>query len=263
VVVLSNRNNGVDRIGRHLLDAREAVSVDGVARGFHVLPMTLASLLVIGVAGSWRRTGASWLRTTLVTTATALGIAVWMGFTYAGAAVGLFRFDSRFPAMMLLVPVMMTLSIGLGLSSVGRRLARGLPLWVLVGFQSFRLPLELLMHEAYEVGLMPVQMSYSGLNFDILTGASALLVAVLVAFGRAGTRLVQAWNILGSLLLCNVIVVSLLSTPTPLRMFSTQPPNTWVSTAPYIWLPAVMVALAIVGHIVVYRASKPRVPAIG
>jgi hypothetical protein len=127
---------------------------------------------------------------------------------------------------------------------------------VLVGFQSFRLPLELLMHEAYEAGLMPVQMSYSGLNFDIVTGASAVVVAALVALGRVGTRVVRAWNILGALLLCNIVVVSLLSTPTPLRVFRTQPPNTWVSTAPYIWLPAVMVALAVMGHIVVYRASR-------
>jgi hypothetical protein len=156
--------------------------------------------------------------------------------------------------MMLLVPVMLALSVGLAVSSVGRRLATGLPVWVLVGFQSFRLPLELMMHRAYEAGLMPVQMSYSGLNFDIVTGASALIVAALVALGRAGARLVRGWNILGSLLLCNIIVVSLLSTPTPLRVFRTPPANTWVSTAPYVWLPAVMVALAILGHIVVYRA---------
>jgi hypothetical protein len=179
-----------------------------------------------------------------------------MALTYVAAAFGVLRFDGRFPVMMLFVPLMLTLSTGLAVSGVGRRLALGLPLWVLVGFHAFRLPLELMMHDAYEAGLMPVQMSYSGLNFDIVTGASAILVAALVALGRAGPRLVRGWNILGAVLLCNIIVVSLLSTPTPLRVFRTQPPNTWVSTAPYIWLPAVMVALAIMGHIVVYRALK-------
>jgi serine-type D-Ala-D-Ala carboxypeptidase/endopeptidase len=258
VVVLSNRNNGVDRIGQHLLDSRVAVSTAGIARGFHILSITLGSLFVAGVAVSWHRTGATRLRTALVTAATTLGVAVWMGLTYVAALFGVLRFDSRFPVMMLFVPLMLTVSIGLALSAFGRRIAIGLPLWVLVGFQSFRLPLELLMHEAYEAGLMPVQMSYSGLNFDIVTGASAVVVAALVAIGRAGARLVRAWNILGALLLCNIVVVSLLSTPTPLRVFRTQPPNTWVSTAPYIWLPAVMVALAILGHIVVYRAARLR-----
>jgi hypothetical protein len=35
-------------------------------------------------------------------------------------------------------------------------LVRGVPLWALVGFQIFRLPLELLMHRAYVEGLLPV-----------------------------------------------------------------------------------------------------------
>jgi len=53
-------------------------------------------------------------------------------------------------------------------SSIGDRFARGLPLTYLVGFQVFRFPLELAMHRAYVEGVMPVQMSYSGRNFDIV-----------------------------------------------------------------------------------------------
>jgi hypothetical protein len=157
---------------------------------------------------------------------------------------------------MVMVVALVVVSVGLGMSPVGRRLAIGLPLWLLVASQSFRLPLELLMHEAYEAGLMPVQMSYSGLNYDILTGASAVVVAILVALGRAGRRTVRAWNIAGTLLLCNIVVIALLSTPTPLRVFRTAPANTWVATAPYVWLPAVMVAFAVVGHIVVFRRLR-------
>lgn len=62
------------------------------------------------------------------------------------------------------------------------------------------------------------------------------------------------WNILGTILLCNIIVVSLLSTPTPLRVFTTQPANTWITAAPYVWLPSVLVVFAMIGHIVVFRA---------
>jgi hypothetical protein len=71
----------------------------------------------------------------------AVGVAMWMGLTYVAALFGVLRFDSRPPTMMLLVPVMLALSVGLAVSSAGRRLATGLPLWILVGFQSFRLPL--------------------------------------------------------------------------------------------------------------------------
>lgn len=256
VVVLSNRSNSVDRIGMHLLDPRTTLSVAHIARGFHILSLTLAVLLVLGVLVSYRRTGASRVRAMLVTFAVAFGLLIWMGGTYLAAMLGLLRFDGVPSTMMLLVPVMMALSVGLGVSGIGRRLATGVPLWILVGVQAFRLPLELLMHDAYVAGMMPVQMSYSGLNFDIVTGVTAVLVAILVATGRAGARLVRRWNVGGAVLLCNIIVVSLLSTPTPLRVFTTQPANTWVTTAPYVWLPAVMVAFAILGHIVILRALR-------
>jgi D-alanyl-D-alanine-carboxypeptidase/D-alanyl-D-alanine-endopeptidase len=253
VVVLSNRNNGVDRIGRHLLDPREPVSLAGISRGFHILPLVLALLLIAGTFVAWRRTGASRVRATVVATGMTIALLVWMGGTYVLAASGLLRFDTRPPTFMLLVVALVIVSVGVGVSRVGRRLAAGLPLWILVGSQAFRLPLELLMHEAYEAGLMPVQMSFSGLNYDILTGISAIVVALLVAIGRAGLRTVRAWNLLGVILLCNIVTVALLSTPTPLRVFHNPPPNTWVASAPYVWLPSVMVAFAIVGHIVVYR----------
>jgi hypothetical protein len=41
-----------------------------------------------------------------------------------------------------------------------------------------------------------------------------------------------------------------------MRVFRTAPANVWVTTAPYIWLPTVMVAFAILGHIVVYRRLR-------
>jgi hypothetical protein len=59
-------------------------------------------------------------------------------------------------------------------------------------------------------GIMPVQMSYTGLNFDIVTGATAIPVALLAATGRAGPRLIAAWNVVGLGLLVNVVTVAIL-----------------------------------------------------
>ena len=75
-------------------------------------------------------------------------------------------------------------------SSIGDRLARGLPLAYLVGFQAFRFPLELAIHRAYVEGVMPVQMSYSGRNFDIVTGLTALVLAAALAMARVPRWLV-------------------------------------------------------------------------
>jgi hypothetical protein len=103
---------------------------------------------------------------------------------------------------------------------------------------------------------MPVQMSYSGLNFDIVTGITALIVGALLATGRTGVRTARAWNVMGTLLLVNIILIAGLSTPTPWRVFREGPANVWIATEPYVWLPTVMVAFAILGHIVIYRRLR-------
>ena len=104
-------------------------------------------------------------------------------------------------------------SCALAFGPAGRTLAAFAPLWALVAVQGFRLPLELAMHALADRGIMPSQMTYTGRNFDVVTGATAIVVAAVVAAGHGGRRLVLAWNLLGLALLINIIVVALLSTP--------------------------------------------------
>jgi hypothetical protein len=115
------------------------------------------------------------------------------------------------------------------------------------------------MHDMYERGIMPGQMSYSGLNFDIITGAAAIPVALLTATGRSGRLLVAAWNLLGLALLANVVTVAILATPR-FRYFGDDHLNTWVMYPPFVWLPAVMVVAALAGHLLIFRALSRRNP---
>ena len=133
-------------------------------------------------------------------------------------------------------------------------MALGLPMAALIGYQAFRVLVELLLHRAYREGLMPVQMSYSGRNFDIVSGITALLLgAWLVIRPTLSRRLVFAWNTLGLALLINILGVALLSAPTPVRVFMNEPANVWITHAPWVWLPTVMVLAALFGHVLVYR----------
>lgn len=186
----------------------------------------------------------------------ALGTALWMGLTLAAAATGRLAFGSFPPPLFFLFALILALGIGLASSRVGERLALGLPLAALVGIQGFRLPLELLMHRAYTEGVMPEQMSYSGLNFDILTGITALVVAGLLLAGRMRLWGVRAWNWMGTLLLVNILTIAWLSTPTPLRVFMSEPANVWITHPPFVWLPAVLVLTALLGHLVIFRRLR-------
>ncbi len=177
---------------------------------------------------------------------------IWLALTGIAAAKGMLHFSAP-PTMVLVFPILFATAIGVALSPVGRRLARDLPIAVLVGFQGFRVLVELVLHRAYTEGLMPVQMSYAGRNFDIVSGATAIAVALWLARGRFSPRLVFAWNTLGAALLLNILIVALLSAPTPMRVFMNEPANVWITRAPWIWLPTVMVLAAIMGHALVYR----------
>lgn len=223
---------------------------------FAALGIALGAGFVAAIRTAWRRTGADAAQASRAAVVAAVGVAVWMGGTLAAAAAGALRFDGVPPTMVLLIAVNFVVAITVGCSRVGGRLAAGLPLWVLVGAQSFRLPLELLMHRAATEGVMPPQMSYSGLNFDILTGVTALLLAAALATGRAGRRTAAAWNVLGSVLLLNILVIAFLSTPLPIRVFMNEPANVWITRAPFVWLPTVMVCSAIIGHIAVLRRVR-------
>lgn len=166
------------------------------------------------------------------------------------------RFDLTPPPFALLLAITLLVCAYLGLSRIGAALAAA-PLTWLVGLQAFRLPLELAMHRAAVEGVMPEQMSYTGWNFDILTGITALLLAPLIAAGRAPRRALAAWNALGALLLANVVTIAIASTPM-FRAFGKAPHkvNTFVAFFPYVWLPTVLVASALVLHIATARALR-------
>jgi len=175
-----------------------------------------------------------------------------MAMTGGLAASGALASFASFPPPLLRVVGLANL-IGAGLALTTRYR------WSLAGliaFQGFRLPLELLMHQAWADGIMPEQMTWTGRNFDVLTGASALVVAWLLARGLVGRKVALLWNLFGLGLLINVVTVAIMSFPGPLQ--SLWPSNTWVTGVPYVWLPTVMVPCALAGHLLVFRALLSR-----
>lgn len=181
------------------------------------------------------------------------GTALWLAVLAVAALSGLLsRFDLRPPPLAILMFVCLAAGVVLGLSRVGTWLGSGLPLWLLIGWQVFRLPLELVMHKAATDGVMPSALSFSGYNFDILTGSSALVLSLLLTRFRVPRALIVAWNALGIAALLMITVIAVLTAPFVRALGETQI-NSWVAYFPYVWLPGVMVASAVLCHVALSR----------
>jgi hypothetical protein len=161
------------------------------------------------------------------------------------------------PAPALLMVMALTIcTLTITLSSVGRRLIAAVGLPALVGFQAFRIPVEWLLHRLYLEGTVPVQMTYTGRNFDVVTGVTAAALGLWLARRGRSRGVVLAWNVLGLALLANIVTIAILSTPVPFRRFLDGPPNMLPSVWPFVWLPSFLVQLALAGHVLVFRQLR-------
>jgi len=212
----------------------------GIA-GLALLVVALVGLGVLHTAGQ-RRAGLF-----------ALGAGAWLAFAAGLGLSGFLAHDGLPPRLLFLLLPTLALPLLFGLSRTGAQLAKA-PLSLLVAFHAFRLPLELVMHQAAAERVMPPQMTFTGMNFDITTGATALLVAALAARGWAPRWLLLGWNALGTLLLVVILTIAVVSLPA-FAAFGHEPArlNTWVAYFPFVWLPAGLVSAAVLGHVLLWR----------
>jgi hypothetical protein len=139
-----------------------------------------------------------------------------------------------------------------GFSRFGSALVKHTPMHLLIAFQSFRLLAEWAIYVGVSEGIAPVQLSFHGYNWDILTAISAPFVA-LHARKNPASKAIVAWNCMGLAFLLIIAFIAVTSMPTPLRLFMSEPTNIWVTKVPHILLPGVLVPAAIAGHMLIFR----------
>lgn len=215
--------------GAVVYDRRVSLAVDAVFIG---QVLALAGLL------AWRRP--RWV---------GYGIAGWLSLLALLAYRGVFVGGVMPPrvALALLLP----LAVGLFLLPThGMRhyLAVTPPAW-LISVQSFRIVMELILYALAVQGRAPALITFEGRNADILIGLTALPVAYFAVSRRVWPRRVATvWNVVGILVLANVVVHAQLAAPGPYRVFMTEPSTVFLGTFPYIWLPGFLVPLALWLH---------------
>lgn len=172
-----------------------------------------------------------------------LGLSLWTLLVIGVASTGFFSDFTTFPPrimVVLFIPLVTLILVSFRSKAVDD-LLQVIPARNLLRLQVFRIVVEILLWACFIQNLLPVQMTFEGRNFDILSGVLGVVAAYAFSNNRAAMYL---YNFIGLGLLINIVTVAILSMPTPLRVFMNEPSNTLVTKAPFILLPALLVPLA-------------------
>ena len=210
----------------------------------------IAQVLVLAGILVWRRARVG------------VGLAIWLGVLAVLAGQGYFLDFQSMPPRLTLAGLLPLAAGLLMLPTHGtRHFLAVTPPERLIYLQSFRIVMEIILWALAVQGRAPKLMTFEGRNIDILVGLTAIPIGWMVVERRAWPVWVAAaWNVVGILILANVVIHAQLALPTPFRAFVTEPSTAFLATFPYIWLVGFLVPFAFWLHAgsLVQLARRPR-----
>jgi hypothetical protein len=173
----------------------------------------------------------------------------WVVFVATWSFSGMLGDFSLFPLNMgpiLVIPLIGTLVFTF--SKTFTEVLSHIPQHRLAYLQSFRIFVEILIWMLFVDNLLPVQMTFEGRNFDVISGITGIIIGYLSSQGKLSRTMLIIWNIACLGLLINIVTIAILSMPVPFRVFMNEPSNTVVGQFPISLLPAMLVPLAYMLH---------------
>jgi hypothetical protein len=173
----------------------------------------------------------------------------WVVFVATWSFSGMLGDFSLFPLNMgpiLVIPLIGTLVFTF--SKTFTEVLSHIPQHRLAYLQSFRIFVEILIWMLFVDNLLPVQMTFEGRNFDVISGITGIIIGYLSSRGKLSRTMLIIWNIACLGLLINIVTIAILSMPVPFRVFMNEPSNTVVGQFPISLLPAMLVPLAYMLH---------------
>ena len=192
-------------------------------------------------------------------------IAVWLCYSGVMGYAGIVGDPTLMPPgiFLLVAPIIAFVMLVLGRSPVGRYVATTLPLWVLFALQSFRVGVEITLASLHDAGLAPRLLTLGGGNVEILVGFSAPFIALIAMRGAGGARVALGWNVVGLLSLLNVATRAMLTAPGRLNFIHADVRNVAMGMFPVSFVPGFMAPLAMVLHVLAFRALWARRTEVG
>ncbi len=216
----------------------------------YFLAFLITVAIIVVVIAKWRLPTKTALRV-------GFGIALWLVYISVLSLSGLIaNTEQKPPAILAIVlPIFIFVVFAIVRSDGAKTVAMAVPLWLLMGLQSYRVGVEFFLNQLWHEGLLPRMLTYAGPNVDIWIGVTAPNAAWLsTRSGLGSKRISAAWNVIGLLPLANVIVRSALTSPGPLHLLASEVSNRAIGTFPYTFIAGFFAPLAITLHVLALRS---------
>lgn len=179
----------------------------------------------------------------------------WLLFQTLISSTGFYQNTNVFPprfALLLLPPLVIIIRLFVSLK--GRVFIDKLDLKILTIFHVIRIPVELVLFWLFSNKVIPGLMTFEGRNFDIFSGLTAPII-YYYGFVRKNLnkRVILLWNFICLALLMNIAFHAIFSLPTRFQQFGFEQPNMAILYFPFVLLPACLVPLVLLSHLVSIR----------
>ncbi len=126
---------------------------------------------------------------------------------------------------------------------------------ILTALHIIRIPVETNLYQLFLNKKIPVLMTFEGYNFDIISGITALIFCCYFIISKKliSDKILIIWNICGIIMLTIIVSISILSAKTPFQQIAFEQPNIAINEFPNTLLPAVIVPLVLLSHLLALK----------
>lgn len=126
-----------------------------------------------------------------------------------------------------------------------------MPITSLTYLHIIRVPVEIVLFWLFLEGKVAKDMTFEGMNYDILSGITAPFAALFLVGKKSKSRVgAIIWNLVAMGLLFNIVIRAIMATPYFFDPNVFDAPNVAVLYSPFVWLPTFIVPCVFLAHII-------------
>ena len=180
---------------------------------------------------------------------------LWIVVISSIAALGFLENTNTIPPRFIVVVLG---AVGMVVYFIKRIQLHLVDLKILTLLHVVRIPVEFGLYVLFLKGEVPKLMTFAGWNYDIFMGVIGGVVFLYLSFGKRkiSPKLLIVWNIIGIVFLTIIVVLAFLSAPFPFQQLAFEQPNVAVAKFPFVLLPAYIVPIVYLSHILSIKKLK-------